>query len=114
MEIEIFWADRKLEKACAQDKAGRRRFGADGWTILKRRLATLAAAPTLKDMEGTPGRFHQLGADRPGEFSLDLLGPHRLVIEPAHNPMPIDSSGGIDRARVTQVRIKEVTDYHGR
>lgn len=82
--------------------------------MVKRRLAAITAAPTLKDLEGTPGRFHQLSADRRGEFSLDLSGPYRLVFEPDQNPIPLDGTGGIDRSLVTRVTIKEVVDHHGR
>jgi proteic killer suppression protein len=108
------WASSKLEKACSDDRHGRREFGADNWKLLKRRLAALYAAPTLADMDGVPGSCHQLGADRSGQFAVSLLGPFRLVFEPTDNPLPRLSDGGIDKARVTKIEIKEVVDYHGK
>lgn len=77
-------------------------------------MASLTAAPTLQDMEGVPGNCHQLHADRAGEFAVDLWGSYRLIFEPGHNPLPELPDGGIDRARVTKIVIKEVIDYHGK
>jgi plasmid maintenance system killer protein len=111
--IDIAWADRKLAKACASDGQGRRRWGPDQWKLLKRRLASLEAARTLEDMDGVPGRCHQLRADRRDEFAVTLLGSYRLVFVPDHDPTPTLPHGGIDRGRVTRILITEVVDYHG-
>lgn len=108
------WADRKLGKAAATDASGIKRFGADLWPILRRRLASLKGAPTLADMDGVPGHCHALTADRQGQFAISLLGPKRLVFVPNHEPMPLSQAGGIDRSRVTSILILEVVDYHGR
>lgn len=112
--IDIEWSDRKLQKSCSSDKEARRTFGTDQWKVLKRRLFSLEAAPTLADMAGVPGNCHQLSAERAGYFALDLRGATRLVVAPNHNPLPLLPDGGIDRARVTKVVITEVVDYHGR
>lgn len=114
MEIEISWSDRKLEKVCASDKRGQRKWGADHWPLLRRRLSSIAAAPTLRDLEGVPGRFHALHADRKREFAMSLWGGYRLVFVPDHDPPPTLSDGGIDRSRVTRVSIIEVVNYHDR
>lgn len=111
--IDIAWSDRKLAKACGSDKEGHRKWGADQWRVLKRRLASLEAAPTLKDMDWVPGRCRQLRADRPNAFAVTLRGSYRLVFVPDHDPMPVLSDGGIDRARVTRILITEVVNYHG-
>jgi toxin HigB-1 len=112
--IDIDWSDRKLQKSCSTDKDGRRTFGADQWKVLKRRLVSLEAAPTLADMVGVPGNFHQLSADRAGQFTLDLRGSYRLILFPNHDPVPQLADGGINRALVTKIVITEVVDYHGR
>jgi toxin HigB-1 len=112
--IDISWSDRKLQKSCANDKEGTRTFGRDQWKVLKRRIFSLEVAPTLADMNGVPGRFHELSADRSGHFSLDLRGSYRLIFQPDHDPLPLLDAGGIDRSRVTKIVITEVVDYHGR
>jgi proteic killer suppression protein len=112
--IEISWSSRKLKKACSDDRQGCKQWGTDNWKLLKRRLAALLGAPTLADMDGVPGNCHQLHADRRGEFAVSLWGSYRLTFEPAQNPLPTLSDGGIDRTRVTKIEIKEVVDYHGK
>jgi toxin HigB-1 len=111
--IDITWADQKLKKNCETDKAGVRRWGADNWKAMKRRLASLTAAPTLKAMEGVPGRCHQLRGDLAGKFAVDLWGSYRLVFVPNHDPIPTLDDGGIARDLVTKISITEVVDYHG-
>jgi plasmid maintenance system killer protein len=112
--IDIGWSDRKLKRSCSSDREGRRMFGAEQWTVLKRRIVSLEAAPTLAALEGVPGRFHELSADRSGQFSLDLRGAYRLIFTPDHDPVPALAGGGIDRSLVTKIVIVEVVDHHGR
>lgn len=77
------------------------------------RVALLSSAGTLADLTHTPGRLHPLKGDRAGQFALDLWGSFRLVFEPANVPLPKLPDGGLDRTRVTKIRILEVVDYHG-
>ncbi len=112
--IDISWSDRKLEKSCAADKAGQRAWGPEHWKLLKRRLASLEAVVTLRDMDGVSGQCHQLSADRAGQFAVSLWGSYRLVFVPDHEPIPSLADGGIDLALVTKIMITEVVDYHGR
>jgi len=112
--IEVSWSSAKLEKACSDDRQGRKNWGADNWKLLKRRLAALRGSPTLADMDGAPGNCHELHADRKGEFAMYLWGSFRLVFEPADEPLPTRPDGGIDRTQVTKIEIKEVVDYHGK
>lgn len=111
-EIDVSWGDRKLAKECETDRSGVRRFGADQWVVLKRRLTVLHAAPTLADVRGTPGRLHPLSANRAGQYALDLRGATRLIFEPNHDPLPESGDGRLDESRVTAVRVIEVVDYH--
>lgn len=99
-------------KDCASDGRGVRRFGPEQWAVLRRRLGVLAAAPTLADVRGTPGRLHALADNRSGHYALDLRGATRLVFRPDHEPVPVLDAGGIDKTRVTAVVITEVVDYH--
>jgi proteic killer suppression protein len=68
----------------------------------------------LRDLEGVPGNCHQLHADRAGDFAMYLWGSYRLVFQPDHDPVPELPAGGIDRALVTRIIVKEVVDYHGK
>lgn len=112
--IDISWSDRKLQRSCSSDRDGKRTFGVEQWSVLRRRLVSLEAASTLADMAGVPGNCHQLSADRDEQFAVDLRGSYRLIFEPNHDPMPRLDDGGIDRSLVTKIAITEVVDYHGR
>jgi plasmid maintenance system killer protein len=111
--IEIYWQDSKLQKFCATSRRGQKRWGADGWKILSRRLALIEAASTLASLDNAPGSCHALTADRAGEFAMALWRGYRLIFEPANNPLPRDPDGHLIRSEVTKVLIKEVVDYHG-
>ena len=47
-----------------------------------------------------------------GAFALDLQGGHRLVIEPAENPLPKLNDGSLDLSNVTAIRVIYIGDYH--
>jgi hypothetical protein len=50
--------------------------------------------------------------DRRPQFSVWLEQPYRLILEPAHDPVPQIEDGTIDRRQVTAVSIIEIVDYH--
>ena len=80
--------------------------------LIRRRLDDLRAAPNLETMRNLPGRCHELKHDRGFGISLDLDGPYRLILYPAHNPIPLKPDLGLDWKKVTAVLIKEVVDTH--
>ena len=63
-------------------------------------------------MRTLPGRCHELTGDRKGTLSIDLDGPYRLIFEPAENPPPVKTDGGLAWELVTAIRILEVEDTH--
>ena len=80
--------------------------------LIRRRLDDLRAAPTLETMRSLPGRCHELKGDRALQLSIDLDGPYRLILYPAHNPVPLKPDGGMDWKKVTAITIKEVRNTH--
>lgn len=80
--------------------------------LIRRRLDELRAAPTLETMRNLPGRCHELKGDRALQLSIDLDGPYRLILYPAHNPVPLKPDGGMDWKKVTAITIKEVRNTH--
>ena len=59
-----------------------------------------------------PERRHQLSGERNGQYAVDLVHPHRLVLQPNHDPVPRLADVGIDVGHVTAITIVEVIDYH--
>ena len=111
--MEISFVDKKLGKACNNQRLLVKTHGSVRARKLQQRLNDLQAADTLAVMRHLPGRCHELTGDRAGQFALDLDHPYRLIFEPDHNPVPRKEDGGIDWTVVTAVCIIAVEDYHG-
>lgn len=107
--MEYSFANDRLERDCATDKDRRRKFGTERAKKIAQRLAQLRMAETAADLLLTSGHFHPLTADRKGQYSFDLDGPYRLIMEPDKYD---DDAEEIDLATVTGVVIIEIIDYH--
>ncbi len=91
-----------------------KRFGTKRTKLLKRRLSELAAATVLEDLRNLPqARCHELKGQHKGYLSVDLDHPYRLIFEPANNPTPKKSDGGLDWTKINEIRIVSVEDTHG-
>lgn len=113
--MEIVFRSPKLQKECSIERESKRQWGAPNAKKIRQRLADLQAAETLADVSTLPpARCHPLHGDRAGRFAVDVHQPHRLIFEPANDPVPMKEDGSIDLTKVTKVRILEVEDYHGR
>lgn len=110
--IKIIFTDRKLERACSEERECRRRWGGN-CRIVQRRLAALLAAETLADMSGVPGRCHALRGNRAGQYAVHLWEPYRLVFEPADVLFARAPDGALELTQITEIRILEIVDYHG-
>ena len=112
--MDILFRTKKLQKQCCEEKKTVRTWGNSQAELIRRRLDQLSAAETLDIMPMLgQGRCHALTGNRAGQFSLDLVHPYRLLIEPANDPVPRKPDGGIDIQKVTTVRILGVEDTHG-
>jgi toxin HigB-1 len=111
--VEIRFTSSKTAKLCNSEKEMRGELGPRCAARLQQRLEELRAATTLEDMRCLPGaRCHELTQDRKGQLAVDLVHPRRLVFQPAHDPVPTKSDGGLDWSKITEVVILEVVDYH--
>jgi len=109
----ILFKTAKLEKECNNDNLMIKRFGTIKAKLLKRRLTELAAANALEDLRNLPQpRCHELKGNLKGYLSVDLDHPYRLIFEPANNPLPKKSDGGLDWTKVTEIRIIGMEDTH--
>lgn len=108
--MEITFSDSKLQKLCEQSVIAQKKLGNDCARKLRSRLADLDAASSVQDL--VTGRPHPLKGDRLGQFALDLQGGKRLVFEPSNNPIPRKEDGSIHWAKVTEICIIFIGDYH--
>lgn len=111
--MEITFASEKLRKAFNDGKELNRQYGQQMADIIKRRMLDIQAAPTLEAMYAIPTlACHELSNNRAGQLAVKLKQPYRLVFEPANDPPPLKEDRGLDRKRVTAIRILEIVNYH--
>ena len=111
--MDISFASGSLQKVCNSQKEMHRKFGQKVAGRLAQRLSELKAAESLAEISHLPpARLHELGHDRQGQFAVDLAQPKRLIFKPDHNPVPLKADGGLDKEKITRLRIVEILDYH--
>ena len=110
--VELEFATTQLLKLCADERRLRRALGPGGAKKLQAHLKSLQAAAALDEFRFLPGKCHELAGKRSGQVALDLPDGKRLIFEPAADPPPTKTDGGLDWAAVRSVRILEIADYH--
>ena len=108
--MQITYASKAIQRLCEEDKHQRKQLGEKRAKRLKNRLNELRAVDNVSQIQ--LGRPHPLTGDRAGQFSVDLDGPMRLLVEPTDQPPPMLEAGGIDWQQVTSVRLLEIGDTH--
>ena len=112
--MEIEFRTSKLKKCCENLKAGTRKWGRENAEKVLQRLNEIEAAEDLEMLLKLPGAgCHALKQDRDGQYSVYLKHPYRLIFEPSGDPSGYIEENNINPARVTQVLVLEVEDYHG-
>ena len=80
--------------------------------VIARRFANLRAATVLEDLRNLPGRHHELGGKRKGQFAADLIHPKRLIYSPDHELEVYMEGNAINWSKITKIKIIEIIDYH--
>jgi plasmid maintenance system killer protein len=111
--MKIYFASRKLQKICSEEREMVKQLGAKRATRLMQRMMELQAASTLSVISHLPPpRCHELTGSDSGTFSVDLDHPYRLLFIAADDPLPLRADGGIDRDQVKEIEIVEIRDTH--
>ena len=110
--MEVTFQDRKLEKLAENYSKCQQTMGNIRAKLYIRRLNDLYGANSLEDVRNLPGRYHELLANRKGQFSCDLDQPYRLIFEPLEKPIPTDKNGKCIWVEIKGVKIIEIVDYH--
>jgi plasmid maintenance system killer protein len=110
--MEILFATTGEEADWNDSKRLVRKHNAQRAKLIRRRLDDLKAAATLLVMRGLPGRCHELTGSYKDHLSVDLDGPYRLILKPAHDPLPRKADGGLDWEQVTAIVILGVDNTH--
>lgn len=114
--MDISFKNKKLTKSFNEGAQLERIHGALGAKDIRIRMKEFRAAESVKDFwppKSPPGRCHELTqGQRPGQLSVDLDHPCRLMFIPDHDPVPRLEDGGLDWSQVTAVQILGVEDTH--
>jgi proteic killer suppression protein len=97
--LEVTYGSAQMERVCSDERFMRKEVGADAAKALKRRLAELRSAETIKDVLDGPGRWETLRADPGRQWSARLTPNWRLIVE----------TEGPDATTAVVVRLQ---DYH--
>jgi len=111
--VDIYFQGSKLERICNDQSQRIRTYGPVCGKLIGRRLDQFRAVANLNMVGLLPQmRCHELKGDRKGTLAVDLEHPYRLVFEPANEPVPRKSDGGLDWTNITAIRVLAVEDYH--
>ncbi|MBQ9642051.1 MAG: type II toxin-antitoxin system RelE/ParE family toxin [Bacteroidaceae bacterium] len=112
--MEIRFRDSKLEKLSKDERKCLRTLGAMRGRLFLSRLLDLSDADSLEDVRYMPGHYHELTADRKGQWACNLDQPYRLIFEPHLKPIPTSPDGKFIWIEIKAVEIVEISNYHGK
>lgn len=109
----LYFRTKQLQKVCSNSREALKKHGEKLARKLQQRLMELQAATSMSCISKVPpARCHELGGNRKGQFSVDLVHPYRLLFIPANDPLPRLPDGGLDWSNITEIEIIEITDTH--
>ncbi len=111
--MEVSFKSHKLEEIFTRRGGLRKAYGDRMERVIGNRINLLLGASNLSEVPTrSPERRHQFAGTRKGQFAIDLVHPHRLILKPNHEPVPRKDDGGIDLNQITAITIIGVVDYH--
>ena len=112
--MDITFSNNKLKKYAENESLCKKKRGETRSTLYLTRIGDLASADSLEDVRNLPGRYHELVANRKGQWACDLDHPYRLIFEPHEDPIPTDKDGKYIWIEIKGVEIIEIENYHGK
>lgn len=111
--MDIYYSSKALMVLCLTEKKGIRHWGEPLAKKIRQRIKEFEAATNLGQISTLPPpRCHELKNNRTRQFAVDVSVNKRIIFEPYHDQIPLLPDSGVDKSRVTRIRILEVTDYH--
>lgn len=112
--MEVTYKNKHLQK-CAEDETySVRKLGPVRSEKYLQRIGDLMDAKTLEEVRNLPGNYHELSANRKGQWAVSLDGPYRLIFAPHENPIPVDENGKYVWIEIKGVEIEDIENYHGK
>lgn len=104
--LELAFANKSLRQLCESEAKATRDLGGRVAQKLRRRLADLCAATSVKDL--VAGRPRELEGVPHRNLAVDLCEGSRIVFCANHNTIPGLPSGKVDWSRVSRVKILRI------
>ena len=76
------------------------------------RINNLLDATSFEDLRNVPGHFHELTANRKGEWAFSLNEPYRLIVTPSKRPIPMNENGRFVWSEIRSAIVVEIVNYH--
>lgn len=110
MALELAFAEKSLRQLCENEAIAQRKLGVSVAEKLKRRLADMRAATSVKDL--VVGAPRELEGACQHQIAVDLCDGYRIVFCANHNNVPFLESGAIDWTQVSRVKILRIECNH--
>jgi hypothetical protein len=105
--LELAFETKPLREICESEHRAKQELGAKVAEQLKRRLADLRAALSIDELPVAKPRKAS------GTCIFDLPEGYQLIVAPNHPRNPILSSGAVNWAEVTRIRIIRIERGNG-
>lgn len=113
--MDIYYKNSTDSKLFNSKEKLRKKYGDKIAAKIAQRLTELHAVDNLSQISNLPpARLHELDHNRKNSYSVDLDEKLRLVFNPFEEPLPLKKDGGIDKEKITKIKIIEVVNYHGK
>jgi len=112
--MEVLYKNKQLQKYAEDGIYSVRKLGQIRSEKYLQRISDLIDANTLEDVRNLPGNYHELSANRKGQWAVSLDGPYRLIFIPHEDPIPVDENGKYVWIEIKGVEIEKIENYHGK
>jgi len=109
--MEIAFHTRLLRDTCESEARLRQELGAEVGEMLKRRLADLRAAGSIRDV--VLGNVKEVPGSRGEGMSIDLCDGYRIVVRANHTRNPQLANGEIDWSAVSRIKLMRIDRLDG-
>jgi proteic killer suppression protein len=110
--VNITFKNQSFGRLANDDRGLQRTYGQIRAKKIRLRLTQIHFAAHLEELRPMPGRFHELTANRKGQWACDLDQPYRMIFIPHENPIPTNSAGHYLWKEIRGVEIVEIENYH--
>lgn len=107
--MEVIGDSSKIQKLLNDERMLKKKYGTQRAGKIYQRISEMKSADNLTEVSTVPPtRLHKLEGERREQFSLDITGNYRLIIEAYDENDELTT----DKKKAVTVAIVEVVDYH--